>query len=100
MAGGAEFQTSILGQPGTDAADGVRKLRLGLQDIELRGRCDCPLQILTARTERVGQLQQDAPYFFRLLLLEGDDVVVDLDRAQRLEKQTRAAARAAVHDSR
>ena len=36
----------------------------------------------------------------QLLLLERDDVVVDLDGAQRLEEQAGAAARAAVHDSR
>ena len=34
-----------------------------------------------------------------LLLLERDDVVVDLDRAQRLEEQARAARGAAVHDA-
>ena len=43
--------------------------------------------------------QQDAADFLLLLLLERDDVVVDLDRAQRLEEQARAAGRAAVHDA-
>ena len=52
------------------------------------------------RAERVGQRQQDAPDLLGLLLLERDDVVVDLDRAERLEKQARAARRAAVHDAR
>ena len=53
-----------------------------------------------ARAERVGQREQDAPDFLGLLLLERDDVVVDFDRAERLEKQARAARRRAVHDAR
>ena len=48
----------------------------------------------------IGQRQQDAADLLRLLLLERDDVVVDLDGAQRLEEQARAAGRAAVHDAR
>ena len=55
---------------------------------------------LAAPAEGVGQRQQDAADFFGLLLLERDDVVVDFDGAQRLEKQARAAAGAAVDDSR
>ena len=50
--------------------------------------------------ERVGQREQDAPDLLGLLLLERDDVVVDLDGAERLEKQARAARRRAVHDAR
>ena len=53
----------------------------------------------SAAAQGVGQRQQDAMDFLRLLLLERDDLVVDLDRAQRLEEQARAAARAAVHDA-
>ena len=34
--------------------------------------------------------------FFPLLLFERDDLVIDFDRAQRLEKQARAASRAAM----
>ena len=52
-----------------------------------------------APPERVRQRQQDPPDLFLLLLLERDDVVVDFDRAQRLEKQARAAARTPVHDA-
>ena len=37
--------------------------------------------------------------FLLLLLLERHDVVVDLDGAERLEEQARAARRAAVHDA-
>ena len=53
-----------------------------------------------AAPERVGQREQDAADFLGFLLLERDDVVVDLDRAERLEEQARAAAGAAVHDAR
>ena len=53
-----------------------------------------------APAERVGQRQQDAPDFLGLLLLERDDVVVDFDGAERLEKQAGAAGRRAVHDAR
>ncbi len=51
-------------------------------------------------TESIAERQQDAMDFLLLLLLERDDVVVDLDGAQRLEEEAGAAARAAVHDSR
>ncbi len=53
-----------------------------------------------ASAERVGQRQQNPADLLGFLLLERDDVVVDLDRAERLEKQARAAARAAVDDAR
>ena len=49
--------------------------------------------------KRVGQREQDAADLLGLLLLERDDVVVDLDRAERLEKQAGAARRGAVHDA-
>ena len=51
------------------------------------------------RAERVGQRQQDAADLLGFLLLERDDVVVDLDGAERLEKQAGAAGRAAVDDA-
>ncbi len=43
--------------------------------------------------------EQNAAHLLRFLLLERDDVVVDLDGAERLEEQARAAPRAAVHDA-
>ena len=52
-----------------------------------------------ARPEGVAQRQQNPPDFLGLLLLERDDVVVDLDGAQRLEKQAGAARRRAVDDA-
>ena len=52
------------------------------------------------RAEAVGQLPEDTKDLFALLLLERDDLVVDLDRAERLEIEAGAAAGAAVDDSR
>ena len=59
-------------------------------------RCRSPARA----PERIGEREQDAPDLFGFLLLERDDVVVDLDRAERLEEQAGAAAGAAVDDSR
>ena len=58
-----------------------------------RGRLDRLRMSSAPAAERVGQRQQDAQDLFVLLLLERDDVVVDLDRAERLEKEARAARR-------
>ena len=70
------------------------KPRLRLQDVQRGRRLDRPLQIRRrGRRNAVGQRQQDAPDLFRFLLLERDDVVVDFDGAERLEKQARAARR-------
>ena len=83
-----------------DAVDRLGEARAPLQDVELgRGR-DGPLQVAAAAAERVGQREQDSPDLLGLLLLERDDVVVDFDRAERLEKQARAARRRAVDDAR
>jgi len=45
--------------------------------------------VLGPPPEGVGQRQQEAAHFGHLLLVEGDDLVVDLDRRQRLEEQAR-----------
>jgi hypothetical protein len=70
-----------------------------LQDVELGRGLDRPLHVAGALPERVGQRQQDAADFLGFLLFERDDVVVDFDRAERLEKQTGAAGRRAVDDA-
>ncbi len=57
------------------------------------------MQLRPACPEGVGQREQDAADFFLLLLLERHDVVVDFDRAQRLEEQARAARGAAMDDA-
>ena len=69
-----------------------REVRPRLKHVELRGRSNRPIEILLATTKRICQPEKDPANFLGFLLLEGDDVVVDFNRAQRLEKQTRAAA--------
>ena len=68
-------------------------------DVELGRDVDRALEIVGPAAERVGQRQQDAADLLGLLLLERDDVVVDLDRLERLEEQAGAAGRGAVHDA-
>ena len=68
-------------------------------DVELGGDVERALEIVGPAAERVGQRQQDAADLLGLLLLERDDLVVDLDRLERLEEQAGAARRAAVHDA-
>ena len=75
-----------------------REPRARLHDVQLCGGLQRPLEVEGARAERVGQREENAMDFFGLLLLERDDVVVDFDGAERLEKQARAACRCAVHD--
>ena len=63
-----------------------------LEHVERRRRVDRAMQVAAAAAERIRQREQDAADFLRFLLLERDDVVVDLDGAERLEEQARAAA--------
>src|SRR5262249_1602237 len=56
--------------------------------------------VVGAAPKAVGQFEQDAADLLRLLFLQRDDVVVDLDSGQRLEKQACTAGRSAVHDPR
>ena len=94
-----QLERAVGRQRRLDAVDRLREARARLQHVELGRRLDRPLQVGRARAERVGQRQQNPPDFFGFLLLERDDVVVDLDGAERLEKQARAARRRAVHDA-
>ena len=71
-----------------DAVDEAREARASLDDVELGSGGHGAAQIEAALAQSVRQAQQDAPDLVGLVLLEGDDVVVDLDRAQRLEKET------------
>ena len=95
-----QLERAVGRQRRLDAVDRLREARPRLQHVELGRRLDRPLQVGGARAERVGQRQQDAADLLGFLLLERDDVVVDLDGAERLEKQARAARRRAVHDAR
>ena len=53
-----------------------------------------------ARPTLAGELLQDADDLAPLLVLQLDDVVVELDRGQRLDEEARPRARAAVDDAR
>ena len=68
-------------------------------DVELGRDIDRALQVVRPGAEIVGQREQDAADLLRLLFLERDDVVVDLDGLERLDEEARAAGRAAVDDS-
>ncbi len=82
-----------------DARRETRQAHLGLQDVELGGRVDRLSQLDRFGPEEVRQLPENAMDFFPLLLFERDDLVVDLDGAERLEVEAGAAARTAVDDS-
>ncbi len=99
MATGADFEPAIRRDCRFGSIDQYRKLRAGLQHVELGCRLHGALEIAATAAERIGQLEQNTTDFLCLLLLERDNVVVDFNRAERLEKKTGAAARAAVHDS-
>ncbi len=100
MPRGAQLEPAIARERGLDPVDEQRKACARLQDVELGRGVDRPVQISGASPEGVSQREQDPPHFLGFLLLEGDDVVVDLDRAERLEEQAGAAAGAAVDDAR
>ncbi len=99
MAGAEELERAVGGELRLDAVDRVRELRPRLQHVELGGRLDRPVQLYRAAPEGVGQGKQDPPDLLLLLLFDRDDVVVDLDGAERLEEETGAARRGAVHDA-
>ena len=94
-----QLQPPIRGEAGFNAVHQDREAGARLEDVELGGRVDRSLQLAGAPSKRIRQRQQNPPDLFLLLLLERDDVVVDLDRAQRLEEQACAAARTPVHDA-
>ena len=99
MPGQSQFDAAVVRHHRLDAADHLREPRLGLHDIQLGGGFQRPLEIDRPAAERVGQREEDPMDLGGLLLFEGNDVVVDLDRAERLEKQAGAARRAAVDDA-
>ena len=74
--------------------------RARLDHVELGRDVDRALQIVGTPAESIRELEEDPAHFLRLLLLERDDVVVDLDRVERFEIDARAARGCAVHDPR
>ena len=99
MARAAQLEPAVGRQHRRDARDELREAHLRLDDVELGGGVERLPKLDRLRAERIGELPQDAVHLFALLLLERDDLVVDLDRAERLEIEARAAARAAVDDA-
>ncbi len=95
-----ELEGAIGRERRLDSVDRIRKTRARLQHVEVGCRVDRALHVTAPRAERVGEREQNAPHFLGFLFFERDDVVVDLDGAERLEEQARAAGRRAVHDSR
>ena len=95
-----ELEMQLGAQLRRDACDQARERGARLNLVDLRGGREGMAQVEGALAQRVGQLEEDPLHLGRLAVAEGDDVVVDLDGAERLEKQARPAARAAVDDAR
>ena len=76
-----------------------RQQRHRLDRVELAERRGHRLDRGGARADAGGELLQDAHDLAPLGVLQLDDVVVELDRRQRLDEQARARARAAVDDA-
>src|SRR5205823_3091037 len=94
---GPKLHAAIRGERRFDTIGELRELRLRLYDIDLGRRLECPLQLQRTLSKPIAQREQDASDLLRLLFFERDEVVVDLDGAERFEKEARATRRAAVH---
>src|SRR5262245_22682709 len=70
-----------------------------LKNVQFRTCLNGSVQIQRPRTKRIGQGEKDSTNFLALLLLESHDVVVDFDRAQRLQEQAGTARRGAMNDA-
>ena len=100
MAGAAQRKHAVVGCDNWfHSTDQLREAAAGLNHVELRGGVQGLVQLVRACTERVGQRQQNAMDFLCFFVLEGNDVVVDLDGGKRFEEQARAGGRRAVHDA-
>ncbi|OLD17633.1 MAG: hypothetical protein AUJ01_08710 [Acidobacteria bacterium 13_1_40CM_3_65_5] len=100
MSCGLQLERAVSRQRRLDAVDRFGKPCASLQNVDFRRRLDGPREIAGALAERVGEREQNPPDLLGLLFFERHDVVVDLDGAERLEKQTGTARGAAVHDAR
>ncbi len=83
-----------------DPADQLGEPGFRLHHVQFGRRLQRPLQVECPAAERVGERQQDAPDFGRLLFFERHHVVVDLHGAERLEIEAGSARRTAVDDAR
>src|SRR6187549_985349 len=100
VARGAQLEPAVAGDGRLDAVYQQREPGPSLEYVEFGRGVDRALKIARARAQRIGECEQDASHFFDFLLLELDDVVVDLNGAERFEEEAGAAAGTAVHDSR
>ena len=75
-----------------DAVEPRREPRLGVQLVQVPAAVERRRQLVPASPERVRQAQQDAVNLFLLPFGQRDDVVVQVDRRERLEVEARAAA--------
>ena len=99
MPRGQQLEVAVSRQHRFDAVDRLRKSCACLHDVELAGGLNRLRDVFGPAAKGVGQSQQDAQDLFVLLLLERNDVVVDLDRAERFEKEARAAGGRSVNDA-
>ena len=99
MPSGPQLQAAVGRNRWLDAIHQDRELRPRLQHVEFGRGANSPLEILAPTTEGIGQAEQDAADLDLLLLFEGDDVVVDFNGAERLEKETGTAPRTAMDDA-
>ena len=99
MSSSLQLERSVSGDDRFDGARHQREPRARLDDVQRGGDFDRSLELVRPRAEGIGQREQDALHLLRLLLLERDDVVVDLDGLERLDEQAGAAGGAAVNDA-
>src|SRR5919108_16163 len=92
MSGGAQLQPAVARERRLHAVDEQRESRPRLQNVDLRCRLDASLHVERTSAEGVGKRKENSANLLRFLLLERHDVVVDLDRAERLEEQARASS--------
>ena len=95
-----QLESSVGRECRLDTVDELRKAGLGLQHIELGRGLKRAVEVQRSFSERVGEAEQDSTNFRGFAVLERDNVVVDFDRTQRLQKEARAARRAPVDDAR
>ena len=99
MSGFRELDPRIAGELRLHAVDETGEARPCLYDVERLGGGQRVPQLEGAPAEGGRQARQNPMDLLAFLLLQGHDVVVDLDGAERLEEQTGSAAGAAVHDA-
>ncbi len=99
VARGDQLQPAVLDDLGRDRVHVAGEEGHGLDGVQLaqdRGRL---AEVVGPVAHAARQLAQDPDHLAALLVLQGDDVVVQLDRGQRLHEQARPRAGRAVDDA-